>query len=326
MDADADLQGASDGYDSEQDTTFSIDTPSKTRIDGPNASRGRPSRLEDESPGRQTSRSRSVSNLNPRASDREIRRFLTDEVAKQHNRSSPKKEDDKRRGIVYVLKPEQDRMSSEDDGIFVFKVGRSDDLKTRKKNLESTCKRKFEEVAIRRQRFLPQADISENLAQLELGPWKHDFDCACGTKHREYFEVTEKKAVEVVQRWTRFYRQNPWDENGSLKAFWLARLDECLEKWEPKEHDLNDNRWESFTRPKFWEKPWFDLCVLFKLWTPLVLINRWPLLYFCQGMRMMLDSEEVSHALMVWMTIGCFMMMVDSFRADSLRVNKFKCV
>lgn len=325
-DADADLQEAIDGYCCGQDTSnLSIDTPSKTRIDGLNASRGRLSLLEDESP---TTRSRSISNLDPSANDRGIRRFLTTEVAKLHNRSSPKgsNADDKKSGYVYVLKPEQDKSSSEGNGLFVFKVGRSADLKTRIENLEKTCQRKFEEITIRRQRFLPQADVAESLAKLELAPWKHEFDCVCRIKHREYFEVTEKKAVGVVQRWTRFYRQNPWDENGLLKAFWLARLDECLEKWEPKEHDLNDNRWESFTQPQFWEKPWFDLCALFKVLITLFLINRWPLLYFVQGMRMMLEAGEVNHALMVWMTIGCFMMMVDNFNVDSLTVKKFRCV
>ncbi|KAI5462688.1 meiotically up-regulated gene 113-domain-containing protein [Mariannaea sp. PMI_226] len=76
----------------------------------------------------------------------------------------------------------------------------------------------------------------------------------CGVKHQEWFNVRSHKAAGLISMWTAWTRQEPYDENGSLKERWVNRL---------KSVDLSkDNCWEEFVYARDEEEDdddtWFD--------------------------------------------------------------------
>jgi hypothetical protein len=44
-------------------------------------------------------------------------------------------------------------------------------------------------------------------------------------RHQEWFEVSQKKAVQVVNTWAELFKSNPYDRNGSLKTEWRNIVD-----------------------------------------------------------------------------------------------------
>lgn len=313
----------------EQDHTYqpdipitSVDDPSKTLDDGLFPT-DIPSPVQYQSPQRRMGRASSTSkpenkNNTPWHNDKRLHRYLKQPGGTPSRRRSAGGKDDKA-GYVYVLKREPDAKSVESGDFSIVKVGRSKDPIGRRRNIEGSCRMRLEEVVNREQDFMLQADVAENLAKHELAPWRHTFDCECGTKHGEYFHVKEREALEVVQRWVRFCQRNPWDRNGNLRTFWFMRLEAFARIWQNEEHDLDDKRWEDYTQPWLWEEPWFNFCAflmhligLTRWFLDFVFENRWPLSCFAQGVCTMLLYGEVNTASMFWTTVGAIMVMVDN--------------
>ncbi|KAK1640844.1 hypothetical protein BDP81DRAFT_417523 [Colletotrichum phormii] len=67
-------------------------------------------------------------------------------------------------------------------------------------------------------------NIAEKLVHAELANFRRLWTCGCGTKHREYFDVSDEIALEVWSRWRDFCAQEPWDSQGRLLPMWEHRL------------------------------------------------------------------------------------------------------
>jgi hypothetical protein len=80
---------------------------------------------------------------------------------------------------------------------------------------------------------VPHAQRVETLTHHELiKEWRRERKCKaswCGTSHREWFEINEGKAKQVLSAWAKFIGEvKPYDSNGHLKAQWktsIAKID-----------------------------------------------------------------------------------------------------
>lgn len=232
-------------------------------------------------------------------------------------------EKDKKSGYVYVLKRRQDAEFVDGDDTPVVKVGSSFDPISRCKKIEKECRLDLEQVINREQRLLRQCGLAEKLAQKELAPWKHKFHCRCDTKHGEYFQVSDTDALKVVRRWVTFCHRRPWDDHGRLKSFWARRLDACRLEWKNEEHDVSDERWEEYTRPWFWEEPYFEAFTMVELLVMkirrllvFVMEHRWPLLFFAQGLYTMYTYGEANSVLILSMVAAAGIIMTENTEAD----------
>ena len=60
----------------------------------------------------------------------------------------------------------------------------------------------------------------------------------CGTSHKEWFKVRSTRAVAVAELWAHWMRQQPYDDQGTLKEVWVERLESL---------DMGNRRcWEEF--------------------------------------------------------------------------------
>lgn len=72
-------------------------------------------------------------------------------------------------------------------------------------------------------RQVPSAQRVETLTHYALlKEWRRERGCqGCGTSHKEWFEVSEERAKQVVGDWARFMKVvRPYDSKGALKAEW----------------------------------------------------------------------------------------------------------
>lgn len=301
----------------EKDTDVSLGLQTPTRI---------PSSQRRVTPARSTSTLNGKNNK-PWHNDEKLHEYLQDPLKgtkeKQQGGTTYWKtsteEKRKKEGCVYVLRRNLDATSLDNDDIPIVKVGWSKKPIYRCQKIEKTCGIQLEQVVNREQRLLLRARVAEKLAHKELAPWKHEFDCECEKNHGEYFQVSERDALEVIQRWARFCQRNPWDENSMLKSFWVKRLDACKPKWKAEEHDLNDKRWARYTQPWFWEEPCFyaqafiiHLVGKVRRLLGFVMVNRWPLFSFAQGIYTMYAYGEVNPVLIFLMIAAVGMIMAES--------------
>ncbi len=166
----------------------------------------------------------------------------------------------------------------------IVKIGFTTSVDQRIKRLEQTCH------GIRFHRSTtdlhpPPIDLYymtvEKLAHAELQHVRYSFDCACKTRHREYFSVDAATARHIVQRWTRFCEARPWEvaaagQKLALKDQWR----DCLAGWK-EEHaraaaeeaaeeaatavaadpKRRLARWDRFVNTPRWKWLWYDLRV-----------------------------------------------------------------
>ncbi|KAF2877434.1 hypothetical protein BDV95DRAFT_601832 [Massariosphaeria phaeospora] len=122
---------------------------------------------------------------------------------------------DSRAGVVYILRAENSRL---------LKIGSTMNFKRRLQELQRDYGRKLETVLV--SEFLENYARVEKLAQADLWHLCRPFKCPCATEHREWHEVDETVAINTVQRWVDFMReQQPYDEtSGKLKHIWKHLL------------------------------------------------------------------------------------------------------
>ncbi|KAL9120130.1 MAG: hypothetical protein Q9187_003312 [Circinaria calcarea] len=91
----------------------------------------------------------------------------------------------------------------------------------------------------------------EKLIKVELHNLRRKFVCGkCKTtnkqvarEHGEWFEISEEKALEVVERWRQWMvKGKPFDSNGVLTPFWVRRYEEAIQ-------DPTNVRWEEWLCP-----------------------------------------------------------------------------
>ncbi|KAI1335843.1 hypothetical protein F5Y15DRAFT_224385 [Xylariaceae sp. FL0016] len=111
---------------------------------------------------------------------------------------------------------------------------------------------------------------AEKLAHAELTNYQHHFDCPCGIRHTEYFDIDAGTAQKVVRRWRRFCKLDPYDEEGNLRPFWKHRL-RHRQLWNVSDVELSleerQKLWDRFISPADWEYPLYEVTVTFgKVW------------------------------------------------------------
>ncbi|KAE9375027.1 hypothetical protein N431DRAFT_336838 [Stipitochalara longipes BDJ] len=127
-------------------------------------------------------------------------------------------------GHVYIFKAPE--YFQEKGKPALLKIGQSTDVEKRRKTLKKLCKIKdltrvedYEAVPLR------MYEKIEKLVHAELSNYRRLFYCEeCRTLHQEWFEVSEDMALRTVQRWRRFIRQEPYNENGKLKDYWSNKI------------------------------------------------------------------------------------------------------
>ncbi|RAK97432.1 GIY-YIG nuclease family protein [Aspergillus ibericus CBS 121593] len=122
-------------------------------------------------------------------------------------------------GCAYVYRDRK-------DGSQYFKIGSTDRIQVREKELQNQCKHIGWELIPEPKMPIWQYKRLERLAHSELKNLRHDPNCACSTKHREYFRGSNATASEVLERWSRwFVNYEPYDKKNRLKPFWVERLE-----------------------------------------------------------------------------------------------------
>lgn len=123
--------------------------------------------------------------------------------------------------------------------------------------------------------LMPFYKRAEKLMHAHLSDRHHKFICACGTEHREYFDVDAAAALAVVRLWRGFFESDPYDAAGELRPFWKHRLRQ-LKKVPHRDRagseDLGElerrrRRWEAFANPDPIEMYRFHAATIFaKVW------------------------------------------------------------
>jgi hypothetical protein len=97
-------------------------------------------------------------------------------------------------GFIYIFR------NPEMKGL--VKIGFSDDISRRMKSIRRACHITPHLVTDRTQRRIKHAYLAEQIILDELESYQKKFKCkGCGKEHREWFQVDEVKALEVIERW-----------------------------------------------------------------------------------------------------------------------------
>ncbi|KAH6884500.1 hypothetical protein B0T10DRAFT_493283 [Thelonectria olida] len=156
---------------------------------------------------------------------------------------------------------------------------------TRQYQLQYTCRLELKQEPYPNQRLIRHYATAEKLIKAELQSVWHRYYCErCVQEHREFFMAPLELVVEVTQRWTAFCDKEPWDEWGTLRAFWGERLNGwevyCDEKDDYKQRA---KRWSKFVNPSWWDIARFNLVYLAKAIWP----RRWEFVCAIQALFVM---------------------------------------
>src|SRR3569833_593661 len=113
---------------------------------------------------------------------------------------------------------------------------------------------------------------AEALIKAELSAFEHKFHCECKVQHREYFDIEARVAREVSQRWRRFCRMEPYDNDGNLQPFWEHRIRNMRPRSKSEkasDHEMRAERWERFMNPTLFELASYDAT------SPIITLWRW---------------------------------------------------
>ncbi|GES63652.1 hypothetical protein ATEIFO6365_0007033900 [Aspergillus terreus] len=128
------------------------------------------------------------------------------------------KADRKGPGFAYVF------YDPSDDGD-MYKIGQSIRVPKRENYYKNKCQIEGWEMTSRpRIEAIWGHERLEKLAQKQLGNFNFKFDCFCRTKHEEFFMGNKEAALAVLEIWTKWLWQRPYDDDGNLKPFWEDRL------------------------------------------------------------------------------------------------------
>ena len=173
-------------------------------------------------------------------------------------------------GDVYILKH---RTITNDPCTRYLKIGYS--VITDRRKREVSCQNLRTVFAQR----IAHARRVETLAHRELSNFKRDYSC-CKKHHspsgkKEWYDVDEEVAIQVVQRWLNFMKQEPYGANGELKSFWKSRLS-CRTRADDKKERFDDHhtrhkRWNTFVSPTWADWMHYHICSYWR-----ALRRRWP--------------------------------------------------
>jgi hypothetical protein len=157
-------------------------------------------------------------------------------------------------GYVYILKAPKyfkERYPGEPP---LVKIGISVDVKQRISELKRQCGlfdlERVNDSEDLRHRWYYKVD---ELVHTELMSFKQVLKCGkCKSKkgedsdHQEWFAVSEKVALQAVQRWRKFILAEPYDDNGILIDHWSKMIQDISRQTAEEEygdHEKRHNRW-----------------------------------------------------------------------------------
>ncbi|KAK2041360.1 DUF1766-domain-containing protein [Colletotrichum somersetense] len=197
-------------------------------------------------------------------------------------------------------------------GVQLVKIGRTErDAQGRLKEINSVCKPlKSVWHSTATAENIPFHGFAERLIHAELGNYRYRRRCACGTKHREYFEVGEDVAVEVFKRWRDFCKKKPWDDGGTIRAVWGKRLDTRAAfdggPGQDFDHGEFGRHWSTYTMPWLIERVLSDAIHQWKRWFP----DRWQAVAVAEMLTIVFLSPASAWA-RAWMAAVGVLWLID---------------
>jgi hypothetical protein len=102
---------------------------------------------------------------------------------------------------------------------------------------------------------------AEMLCGAELDGLRKEYPCSqCRNQnghariHREWFEVSEELALQVVQKWTNFMRMKPYDSDRGLTDFWWDRINNRERYLKKRDIDASNVPKDYLARHQQWSK------------------------------------------------------------------------
>ncbi|KAF4632090.1 hypothetical protein G7Y89_g6029 [Cudoniella acicularis] len=133
-------------------------------------------------------------------------------------------------------------------------IGKTVDIRNRIKQLKRSCDLySLEKVKDNQDEEHLWYEKVETLVHLELKNFRQEIYCErCkggggkNASHKEWFDVSEKVALDTVQRWRKFVLQEPYNPDGTIKDYWGKLLSQ--NNFEPIADDEEANHHEKKAR------------------------------------------------------------------------------
>lgn len=154
---------------------------------------------------------------------------------------------------------------------------------------------------------------TEALIHTDLTNLCRRYTCSsCGTKHGEWFEITKESAIESMERWVKFMRQeNPYvPESKELQPFLKNLVKEREHLYTDKHHNFKDLRkhWDLILSPTFIDRFKHRFNVIWKV----VWKFYWPVnAVFASTVAFVAFSHPATFVFMVMSVIGTFITLCD---------------
>ena len=206
----------------------------------------------------------------------------------------------------------------------LHKIGRSKDPYRRKRGIECKCK---VDLAVL-QTFPVDCYVrTESVLHLYFQDLRQTHPCECGTKHEEWFLITEELVTDALAKWVRFMREElPYDlETRQVHPFfsyWIQKQESFLIAGD-KNADTMRQHWDRMMVPTWFDRFYFR----FDLIRNFVWKFYWPFnTAFAWTVAFIMAPHPVLFVLMGWSVIGTFMCMSDEFHnlRSCLRGSKKK--
>lgn len=242
---------------------------------------------------------------------------LDDDIA-QLIKDGPKRDKgkEKENGSIYFYK-----VKPRGSEVWLLKIGRTQKhAKERLGQIKGVCGHlEIEEHTKAVARDIPFHGFAEKLIHTELGNYQYQWLCDCGTRHREYFQVSEDLAVKVFERWRDFCQEMPWDHDGKILPKWAQRLQNRA-KFNGKERDFDHHefarRWTAFTAPMSLERFLSDAICVWRLGFP----NRWLIVSLAELLTIVCISRH-SFWTSMWTTIIVLLLLLDLVVTENMHTT-----
>lgn len=254
----------------------------------------------------------------PATPGKKVSGFQLDGDIAQLIKDGPKRDKgkEKENGSIYFY-----RVKPRGSEVWLLKIGRTQKhAKERLGQIKGVCGHLVvEEHTKAVARDIPFHGFAEKLIHTELSNYQHQWLCDCGTRHREYFQVSEDLAVKVFERWRDFCQEMPWDHNGKILPKWAQRLQNRA-KFNGKERDFDHHefarRWTAFTAPMSFERFLSDAIRVWRLGFP----NRWLIVSLAELLTIVCISRH-SFWTSIWTTIIILLLLVDLVVTENMHTT-----
>lgn len=166
-----------------------------------------------------------------RSSDSELSEALRSKIQKNLS------ETDRNDGFIYIFWDQKH--------FGKVKIGRTNNLNRRLREWDRQCKTKhrYHRTQDGKPMTIPHVQRIEHLIHRELVNYRMKRACeACGTNHDEWFDINERQARKVAEKWRNWIMQKPYEMN--VEGFWtlkpemLETLDEVCKPTIISENDV----------------------------------------------------------------------------------------